>query len=81
MSAEDDRPWDWDLADRFMAGESIAEASTRTGVLAKFVERALRDRLVDWRWPLMVAEAPDFKPRRATAAEVAEKRRAKAVKP
>ena len=81
MSGEDDRPWDWDLAERFMAGESIADASLRIGGTVTEVEAALRYRLVDWKWPLMVAEAPDFRTRRATAAEVAEKRRAKAVKP
>ncbi len=80
MSAEDGRPWDWDLADRFMAGESIDDASARTHMPVRHVEAALRSRLVEWRWPLMIAEAPDFKPRRATAAEVAENRKAKAVK-
>lgn len=37
--------WDHDLADRFIGGETIAEASKRTGVLPKYVEKALHERL------------------------------------
>ena len=41
----EDRVWDWDLVDCFAAGETVAEASERTGVLPEYVEKALRKRM------------------------------------